>query len=991
MKLLNFIIERKVFIALMVILISFLGIYAYSNLDRELTPVVNLNGATIEVDAGDLNVADVESNITTPLEENLQKVDGIRNIESTTYLGGSAIQVSFEREYDEDLVKELETVAQSFGNESSEINGINVTQNGSGTQYGFILDISGGNMSEMSKFALNVLEPRMEQLPEVSDVQLSGIKSHYVDIAFEREKLFENGIEVAQVIDIIRRVNSESTLGELSNESGTPSLRLNTKLKNVDDIKNIQIPSQSGNIMLDDIAQISINVQNNTSNVWKNGRKDFILVQIGGASNTTQIEMAEAVRNELDKIHDEDLVEGFSINEIVAHGDFVKNSMDSVTKNIVIGGIIAVLVLLLFLRNFRATIIIGVSIPTSILLTIASIWLLGYSLNMLTLVGLGLGIGMMVDSAIVVLESIYSKKEQGLSSFAAAVQGTSEVSNAIIASVLTTIAVFLPIGLIGGDTGKFMIILSVVIAITLISSVVIAFTLIPQLAEKFLKLKKRKNKKEKGSLRVYNKMMAWIIAKKVRSFGIIVLFLILFVSSLLLIPKIPMNAMPDIFNRYTEIVVELENGTTNDQKQEIAQSINGKLKPIKDVKANYLIDQGNSFISVIKMTSGDEIHNEQSEVTDTVLRELRALQQESVRSVHSALSGSGGYPIEINIRGEDFAKLQSISNNMINEIEDIDGVVGITSSMDTTSDVQKIELKTEELEESGISKLEIKNWINQALLGTTIGEIDGDDGRKIPMRVSWDEFEGTKEALLNLEVPTLSDKNFSSFVQIQNVNSPKEIYHVNGERYISIFADIEGRDLGTVNRDVQNVVEDFNLDPGYSVSLGGQLGEQQELIEDILFVFVISIFLVYLIMAVQFNHFGQPLIVMSTIPVTIIGVILGMFITQMELNIMSGMGLIMLVGIVLNNAILLISRTNQLLIAGHSLNDSIINAGQDRIRPIFMTTLTTIGGMIPLAMASGMSADYQAPLATVIISGLLFATLITLVLVPSIYRLFSKT
>src|SRR5699024_5787875 len=283
-----------------------------------------------------------------------------------------------------------------------------------------------------------------------------------------------------------------------------------------------------------------------------------------------------------------------------------------------------------------------------------------------------------------------------------------------------------------------------------------------------------------------------------------------------------------------------------------------------------------------------------------------------------------------------------------------------------------------------------KDWIEQALLGTTIGEIDAGYSKKVPMNVSWNDFKETEEALLDLQVPTIDDKNCSSFSQIQKENVPKEIYHLDGERYISIFADIEDRDLGAINRDVQNGIEEVKLDSGYSVSLGGELEEQEGLVKDILFVFAISIFLVYLVMALQFNHFGQPLMVMSTIPVTVTGVILGMFITQMELNIMSGMGLIMLVGIVLNNAILMIDRTNQLQTSGTSLIDAIINAGQDRIRPIFMTTLTTVGGMIPLAIASGISADYQAPLATVIISGLLFSTLITLVLIPCIYRLFSK-
>jgi len=374
MKLLKYIIERKVFITLMVIIIIFLGIYAFLNLDRELTPAVDLNGATIDVDAEDLNVADVESEITKPLEQKLKDVNGVKKIDSTSYLGGSSIQASFENGYDKDLVRELESVAYSFGNKTPEIKDINVVQNGSDTEYGFILDISGSDMSEMSEFALNELKPRMEQLPEISDVKLSGMESNYVDIGFVKEKLQENKVEVAEVIDIIERINEESTLGNLSDEDGKPALRWNTKLENVNDIKDIEIPVESGVILLDEIAQISVKERNNHSNVWKDGKKDFVLVEIGGTSNTTQIGLAEAVRNELDKIHDDDLDKGLSINEIVAHGDFVDDSMSSVTKNIAIGGIIAILVLLLFLRSFRTTFIIGVSIPISILLTIISIW-----------------------------------------------------------------------------------------------------------------------------------------------------------------------------------------------------------------------------------------------------------------------------------------------------------------------------------------------------------------------------------------------------------------------------------------------------------------------------------------------------------------------------------------------------------------------------------------------------------------------------------------
>ncbi len=235
------------------------------------------------------------------------------------------------------------------------------------------------------------------------------------------------------------------------------------------------------------------------------------------------------------------------------------------------------------------------------------------------------------------------------------------------------------------------------------------------------------------------------------------------------------------------------------------------------------------------------------------------------------------------------------------------------------------------------------------------------------------------------------DKKLSTFIDLETVRTPNEISHIGKERFIAVSADIEGRDLGAINRDVQKIINEFNTPTGYTIDVAGDIEQQQQLMMEMLLVLGIALFLVYFVMAVQFNHLGHPLIVMSVIPMAIIGVIIGLFVTQMELNLLSGMGIIMLIGIVLNNAILLIDRTNQLRREGMSLEEALIEAGRNRIRPIFMTTLTTVGGMLPLALASGASGNYQAPLATVLISGLLFATFITLLLIPSVYRLFTKT
>ncbi|WP_405099467.1 efflux RND transporter permease subunit [Oceanobacillus sp. FSL H7-0719] len=987
------IVERKVLILLTVIFIMILGCYALFNLDSELTPEVGLDSASITIQAGDLNITDVEQRIITPLEQELLEIEGIETFESTARTGEGSVQVLFASGRGGELVKEVESVVNTSMSQLPEVESTKVVQSGTGTNYEFIMDISGGDMNKISSFAENILKPRLEELPQVGDVALAGITKHKVNIIFNGKEMAQHSLDNLAVIDLILQINDEAVLGEITDDGSEAALHWNTRFTNIDDIKNIQVPSENGNISLKEIADVALEPLENTSNVWKNGSKDFVLVQVARPADVSQLDMTNAVRDELAEISKEELAEGITLNEIVAHSDFVEDSMGDVTANILIGGIIAIVILLLFLRNIRATFIIGLSIPASLLLTFVAVWLLDYSLNMLTLIGLGLGIGMMVDSSIVILESIYRKKEQGLSNLQAVLEGTTEVAGAIIASILTTIVVFVPIGLIGGDIGRMMIILSVVVSITLISSVLVAFTLIPVLAEKLIKIRKPKRLKKRKN-KIYNwyqSMLTWIISKKRRSFAVVFIFIGVFFTSFLLVSKIPMSIMPDMFNRYTEIAVALDNGVTNEEKQNLAEEINEQLKTIYDVEANYVLDQGNMFIIVANMTKGNQIQQSQDKVTEEILRTLRALREhEPIRNVQTALTGVGGYPIQINISGKEFEELEMMANEISEELKTIDGIVEITDSIENASNIKEIRLNKEAMEEDGLSELQVKQEVEQYLLQKPIGEMVVNKER-IPIHVTVNQDNNTENSLLDLKISTLNgNKELSNYIHLENNNLPETITHTQGERYISVLADIEDSDLGTINREVQEVISNYESPDGYSVSIAGELEQQDDLLNDIIFVLVISIFLVYFVMAVQFNHLGHPLIVLSAVPLSIIGVILGLFITQKDLNLMSGMGVIVLVGIVLNNAILLVDRTNQLRKKGYPLDEAIVTASENRIRPIFMTTLTTVGAMLPLALATGMSADYQAPLATVIISGMLFATVITLVLVPSIYKLISK-
>lgn len=411
---LKFILKRKVMIALMTIMIVLLGGYAFLKMDKELNPAVGLDGAIVQLFAGDTNVADVERDITTPMEQEIEGIEGVERIDSTTTAGMSSIQVTFERNLGDELIGELETAVHSFAGNHTYVEDVFVGQFGADTGYDFFLDISGGEMKEMSAFAKDVLKPRLEELEEVGEVLLSGALEPSVNIAFNRDEMEKQGLTITQVTELIQQANSEAAIGKLESENGSPSLRWNSRVTNIEDLKQMEIPAESEEITLESIADITMAETQDNSYVWKNGEKDFVFVQIGRGANVTQIDMAEAVRSELADIRDEGFVTVFSMNEIIALGDFVEHSMDDVSINILIGGLIAIAVLLLFLRNFRATFIIGLSIPISILLTILSIWLLDYSLNLLTLIALGLGIGMMVDASIVILESIYRKKKEGM-------------------------------------------------------------------------------------------------------------------------------------------------------------------------------------------------------------------------------------------------------------------------------------------------------------------------------------------------------------------------------------------------------------------------------------------------------------------------------------------------------------------------------------------------------------------------------------------------
>lgn len=991
MNWLKFLLKRKIIVGLLVTFILLIGGYSIFKLDKELFPNINFGGAMAEIYAGDLPATEVEA-IVAPLEQELLGIDGVKDVQTTSYQGRSSIFIMTENGKGDEIFPDIESVINNEAAKNPLILDAFTAKMSTDQPYNFFLDLSGKSVKEITEFAKYTLEPRLESLKEVRDVAFEGLYEEEISISFNREKLESHGIDIQYAIASIQEANMSNALGYLKDDENSPTIRWQSSVTNVEDLKNIKIPSLNGYVLLQDIATIDLIPSQSTSLVWKESSTDFIMVQIGQAAGVTQIEMADAVNAEIEKMREEGLLDDVELKYIVSQAEYVENALDGITNNIIIGGILALVVLLLFFRNFRATFIIGLSIPTSILLTFMTMWLLDYSFNILTLIALGLGIGLLIDSSIVILESIYAKKEQGYNKLDAVIEGTKEVASAVIASMLTTVVVFVPIGLLGGEIGQFMIILSVVVAITLISSVIIAFTLIPVLGENFMKLRLRQDGPKEGRIKkYYGQAVEWVTKKKRNSLAVIVAFFIVFISSLFLFTKIPSNIMPDMLNRYNEIMINLESGVTLSEKEEIVEAISNELQDIQDVETNYIIDNGLMLFALINMTKGDDITREQSDVNDDIYKALEKLKEDyPIDSVLSATSFTAGYPVQVNITGEDHEQLKEIADRFVNELNQVESLHDIKTTVDRTSFEDVIQLNSSKIEEAGLTENYIKQFIQQAFLQMEISSMKIDT-ENVPIKVKWDDDVTTQDELLNLKLTTLNGQQpLSEFVSFTKKEVPNQIDRLNGERLVRVTAEYEGADLGAINREIQRVIKDFELPNGYSIDISGDLEQQQELMMEMLMIIGIALFLVYVVMAVQFNHLVHPIIVMSVIPVSIVGVLIGLFVTQSELSILSGMGIIMLIGIVLNNAILIIDRTKQLRLKGLGVSEALVEAGKNRIRPIFMTTLTTAVGMLPLAIASDSSGNYQQPLAIVIISGLMFATLITLLLIPAVYRLFTS-
>jgi multidrug efflux pump subunit AcrB len=981
---LKLLLERKLIVGFSIVLLILSSIVFMDKLENQFYPEINYDTVTITTSAQHMPSLEVEENITNPIEEKISNLEGIQSFESTSTEGLSSIKVTLQEEHGDEAYDQLKDAMGEVQSELPANNEIETSRSTTSQTYEMFLDLHSGDLNTMTSFSENVLKPRLESLREVKQVRIVGQNEKSVLVELDPAKLTRYGLSFEEVEDILEQQNSNISLGT-NTDSNQPTLTWDTRLNTVEEINTVMIPSQEGTILLDDIADIRVDESRNNQELWRDGDNNYVWVSIGRTNDVTQSEMTEAVRSELNKINKEGRIQGFKVEETIVQSDFVKDSIGNLQTNVLIGGILVIIILFLVLRNIAATAIIGISIPVTVLLTFLLMALFDLSINLISILGLGIGLGMIVDSSIVILESIYKKKEMGLDDRTATIEGTKEVFTPVLSSTLTTMMVFLPIGLISGQIGDFAKVLSAVIVFSQITSLIISFTLIPVLSERLLKVKRNKRGiKPNRFLVKYNQYIDWMSQKTRRRLGIMFSFILISCCSLLLTLAVPVTLIPDFYNRQAEFYVGLEQNTTQEDRENIAQGISSFLSEIPDVEGYNVrkLDQNRMYVYV-KMTPEDEATKSQDEINDSIHENLRNMSKDYPVTA----SGSVTYPIQIFIKGKEYDKIGEITQNLSQELSKVNGIQGITSTLDNSKDEKVITVDRMNLLNDGLAPSVIKKELE--LLSTTKETgIIRDQESTLPVVLGFNVNLQDPSSLNDLKISTANgEKPLNQYISLEDSTSPYDIKHQEGERTIQILGDIKGRDLGAVSGEIREIVDSYKLDPGYSIDIGGEIEQQQNTSNEMYLVLLLAMLLVFAIMSIQFNNLIHPVVVMFVIPLTLTGVLIGLFVTQTELNLLSAMGMLILIGIVVNNGILLIDRIKQLRLLEAPRYEAIKIACKERIRPIFITFITTVFAAVPLALTTGHSGQYQKPMAIALIFGLSFSIFITLLFVPVMYVL----
>jgi HAE1 family hydrophobic/amphiphilic exporter-1 len=1015
-------VKRPVFTAMVTLVVVILGLVSVTRLQIDLLPSIELPTLTIRTQYEGASPVVMERLVTQIVEEIVATVPGVEEIVSESSEGSSNVRVSFAWGTDIDTAAvDMQSTLQDERSElPDDVVGPRVTKFNIDSFPVVLLGVSSSlDPVELTELIEDQIRYRFARIPGVAQVDPWGGFNREVRIELDPDRLRALGLPLDQVLQAIRDANLDLPAGRIEQGQYQVTLRAPAEFTSLDQIRGTVVAQRAGGVVtVGQIAKVR-DTYERLDRIIRINRERGMRLAIRKQSGANTVEVAKRVLEEIEALNR--AFPQIKIVPVINQGNFIERSIANVSKSVLYGGGLAALVLLFFLRNVRSTLVISLAIPISVVATFALLFFNGFTLNLMTLGGLALGVGMMVDSSVVVMENIFRRRQENQETIAvAAVQGTREVSGAIIASTVTTLVIFLPLIFLRDVSGVLFRELAYVIMFSLLCSLLVALSLVPTLAARLLdaprvatapsarfthtqRLAERMGKWFQGLENAYRNALQWALRQRaVTLFG----SLALFVASLALIPLIGTEFLPPSDEGEVRITGEMEPGTrlalVDQQTRKMESIVYGAVPEtvssvVGVVTASRRAGGASQGEIRLSLTPASERSRSNAKIASDLRRllagkipgmKIRTRAPQGQFLLERLLAAEEGVVVEI--RGFELETLGALARRVAAAIGDVPGITDVDVSRKAGVPELAIRVDRDKVANLGLSVSDVTRVIETAFAGSLAGEYRvGGNSYRILVQLE-DAEKRSPEEVLDLTLTTASGEQVAlrNLVEASLSRGPILIDRKDQQRLVSVRANVAGRDLGSVAREAQTRIDEIPRPRGFDLRIAGNFEEQQKAFRELLIALGLALTLVYMVLAAQYESLRDPVVVMGSVPLATVGVLLILFVTRTTLNLQSYIGCIMLGGIVVNNAILLVDQAGRLRRDGSPVIAAVAEAGRRRLRPILMTTLTTILALLPLALGIGEGADAQAPLARTVIGGLTASTLVTLVLIPVMYTMF---
>ena len=1020
MNLPKFSVDKPVTITMMVLIIVVFGFISFSRLGLDMLPDIEFPVVSVITSYPGVTSEDIEDVLTKPIEDALATVKDVKIIKSVSQEGVSMVMIEFNSGTNVDFaaqdIRDKIGLIEDYLPQDANKPLVVKMDVGAMPVLAYGVTSDSVDILELKKILDDNIKDKIERLDGVASVELRGGQEREILIKLNKPQLESFGITQTQIARILRGENINLSGGFIEQGLQEFSLRTAGEFKNLEEIKNTVIVIKDGApIYLKDVAQI-IDTRKEIRSHCRTNKKDSILLLASKQSGANTSQVVETIKNEMPKL-EKSLSRDIDFKLVMDQSHLIKTSTNSVTQSGMIGGLLAILMIYLFLRNWRPTLAIAMAIPLSLIATFIPLYIIGYTLNLMTLGGLALGIGMLVDNAVVVIENIYRHLGKIGKRRKAAIIGAKEVALAITAATLTSIAVFLPMALGTGIAGQISRGLSLTIIFALFSSLFVALTLVPMVASKIFKKRELVEDYKKASgekyfvkiKNIYEKILRWSLNNRFKTISVTISLL---VGTIALVPFIGMEFMPISDQGMMLLGVKMPIGTSLDETDKIISQIENDLVDMNGISAiaSFVgLDEASRSESValglgaagvneaqifIRLRDKKDRKYSAAEIQEIIRKKLPKIRDMEINFMDMGkilISGSS-FPVEIKVFGKDLDILKNVSDEIARKVQNIEGVRDIDTTLSQGKPELVIDIDREKASYLGLTVGQIGLAVKNSMQGVVATQLR-QGGEETDIRIRYDKiYRDDIEQIENLTIitPFGSQIPLKQVAQVSENKGPIKINREDQLRVVAVTANVLDRDVGSVVKDIKTRLSDYDLPSGYFIEYGGSYKQMQDTFGTLGWALALGILLVYMVMASQFESLIHPFIVMFEMPLAFIGVGLALFVTGQTLSLPSFMGVIMLAGIVVNNAIVLIDYVNQLRKKGMSEFDALVAGGTTRLRPILITSITTILGMLPMALARQEGSEMMRPMAIAVIGGLLVSTLLTLVVIPVIYSLVEK-